>query len=151
MVRRTLAIVLFASVCGIIRCLFLPGGIPLFDPDSILGGDIGASDLEIGMEELLDLLDQGDLMLVDARNPDDFFEGCIPGAVNLPFMEFEDFIDDFSADLSVASVLVLYCTDPSCDLAERLAGLLHGIGLDGIRLFPPGVEGWEEAGFPLEY
>ena len=151
MTWRIALILLFAFAGGVIRCLVLPGGIPLLDPDSILGGTASADVLEIELDELLELMDSDDLLLLDARSPEECFEGRIPGAVNLPFMEFEEFFPDLSEYLLDVPILVLYCTGPSCDLAERLAGLLHEKGLDSIRIYPGGVEEWEEAGYPLEY
>lgn len=149
---RTCLIIMAASFLGVFRCILLPGGIPLTDPAAILGssGESVAYPDSVSLNELLELTGKGANLLLDARSIFDYEEGHIPGAVSLPYEEFEDFHPDREESLAEFDLLLIYCTGRSCDLAERLSNLLARSYEGSIRIFRGGIEEWMETGFEVE-
>ena len=109
---------------------------------------------EIQPEELLELQKFG-CPVVDVREPEEFAEGHIPGAVNIPrgLLEFE--VDGHPAvRFETAEALahrerpvILYCLSGgrSALAAEALLrlGFVNPMSLDH------GILGWEDAGYPV--
>jgi len=97
------------------------------------------------------LYDDGLAVFLDARSPDDFARGHLPGAVGLPVtsvvaggVELETVLPDKGA------VLVTYCDGGECDLSVELAKELIDRGYSNVFVFGEGYPGWEEAGYPVE-
>jgi len=100
---------------------------------------------------------QGVVVLVDARLPDQFAAGHIPGAVNLPLEEFDDVYPSIApridpALLSEQLVLVVYCDGGDCHASHNVASLLLELGYneDYVIVYERGYESWIRAGYPVE-
>jgi rhodanese-related sulfurtransferase len=99
---------------------------------------------EISVVELAALLDRGEALVVDVREPDEFAQGHIPGAANLPLSEFSP--DQLPA--ADGRRLVLNC----------LGGKRSGMALDKCSGAPAaadthlagGFGAWEKSGLPVE-
>lgn len=99
---------------------------------------------EITVAELKAMLDRGEAQVVDVREPDEFAEGHIPGAVNVPLSGFSP------TQLPEADgrQLVLNC----------LGGKRSGLALDQCSVaqsvvdthLAGGFGAWAKAGFPVE-
>lgn len=90
-------------------------------------------------------LAQGDRTLfIDVRQPSEYRQGHIPGAINIPLRSLTENLDKIPRDRSV----VLYCS----------SGYRTGIGIAALQLlgynqvkgFAPSINGWKQAGEPLE-
>jgi len=93
---------------------------------------------QISQQEAMDLMAQGgDYILLDVRTPEEYAEGHIPGAVNLPNEEIGDARPDALPDLD-ATVLV-YCR--SGRRSKEAAGKLARLGYTGI-LEIGGINTW---------
>src|SRR5687767_7709036 len=71
----------------------------------------------IGPVEVMRLLDQGgDVRIVDVRSPQDYAQGHLPGAVNIPS-------DQWAASplLSKERTHIVYCYTQTCHLASKAA------------------------------
>jgi rhodanese-related sulfurtransferase len=110
---------------------------------------------EIQPAELLDLQQFG-CPIVDVREPDEFAESHIPGAVNIPrgLLEFE--VDGHPAvNYATAAALshrerpvVLYCL--SGGRSALAAEALLRLGFANPMSLDHGILGWEDAGYPVE-
>lgn len=86
-------------------------------------------------------------MLVDARTPDEFEAGHIPGAVNLYAMAPENWVDRI-AEVPRDSLMLIYCSNPHCPFGRTLAEFLGSFGFTNLLLFDDGWDAWSGAGLP---
>ncbi len=110
---------------------------------------------EIGPRELLALQSAG-AAVIDVREPDEFAEGHIPGAVNIPrgLLEFE--VDGHPAvawrsaeELSHRErPLVLYCL--SGGRSTLAAAALKGLGFSSAMSLQGGILHWADAGHVVD-
>lgn len=98
---------------------------------------------------------QGDCILIDVREPAEYAQGHLPGAVNLPRGVLEFQIHAHPAMACTASqalaapdrALVLYClTGGRSALA---ADSLQALGFTRVRSLAGGLTAWRNAGHPL--
>lgn len=109
---------------------------------------------EIGPAELLELQQFG-CPVVDVREPEEFAEGHVPGAVNIPrgLLEFE--VDGHPAvNYQTAEALshrarpvVLYCL--SGGRSALAAEALLRLGFANPMSLEDGILGWADAGHPV--
>jgi thioredoxin 1 len=100
------------------------------------------SDYEVDLETFERAWSAGATVL-DVRNPDEYAEGHVPGAVLLPLSDLADRRDQ----VPVASPLYVICAAGGRSLAAAKA--LHSAGLD-VRSVIGGTRAWQAAGFPLK-
>jgi rhodanese-related sulfurtransferase len=109
---------------------------------------------EVGPDDLLAFRDSG-APIVDVREPDEFADGHIPGAVNIPrgLLEFE--VDGHPAVANrTAEALshrerpvLLYCL--SGGRSALAAEALQRLGFIAPVSLAGGILGWADAGHPL--
>jgi rhodanese-related sulfurtransferase len=94
----------------------------------------------------------GRLVFVDARNPDDYEEGHIPGAYELDPYHPEKELATVLPICLVAEEVVVYCTGGDCEDSDTAAILLREGGVPGQKLFVygGGFTEWEAAHLPVE-
>lgn len=109
---------------------------------------------EVDPPELLRLLQDGH-PVVDVREADEFAEGHIPGAVNIPrgLLEFEVDGHPAVAGRTAAALshrerpLVVYCL--SGGRSALAAEALQRLGFVAPASLAGGILGWSDAGLPL--
>lgn len=111
------------------------------------GGDAGPKALDLS--QALDFFEGGGAVFVDARMPDEFIAGHIPGAFNLPYDDLESHLDVLNY-LPDDSPVITYCDGSECALSLELADELTAMGFGQVRVFFGGWEQWIEAGHPAE-
>ena len=87
-----------------------------------------------------------DFVLIDARGPDLFARGHVPGAVNIPHRAMTA---ERMATFSDTTTFVVYCAGPHCNGADKAAVRLARLGLP-LKIMIGGITGWLDEGFPLE-
>jgi rhodanese-related sulfurtransferase len=90
-----------------------------------------------------------DTLLLDARFPELFALGHIPGAVSLPLSRFDEAFAEREPALRAARLLVLYCSGPDCHDSRDLALRLREKGFRDLLLYRGGIEDWQEKGHAL--
>ncbi len=103
----------------------------------------------LDLAQALELFEQGTALFVDARMPDEFAAGHVPGALNLPYDELESHLDVLNY-LPEDGLVVTYCDGSECALSLELADELTAMGFGQVRVFFGGWEQWVEAGQPTE-
>ena len=88
-------------------------------------------------------LEAGNVQLIDVRTAQEFADGHIAGAINVPLDRF----DPQSLDGSGGKEVILYCR------SDRRSGIAAGklaehSGQDAVHL-DGGIIGWEAAGMPV--
>jgi len=99
--------------------------------------------------EALGALKAGTHQFVDARGPDEFAAGHIPGAQNISAEALALGQADISG-LSKERPIVIYCGSTSCDKSDELAKALKSLGFANLAVMPDGFEGWRAAAGPVD-
>ena len=96
---------------------------------------------EIGLAELAELL-SGDIALIDVREPDEYAEARVPGAILIPLETIPERVSDLPGkDLYMICVL----GGRSLKAAEYL--IARGWTCTNVA---GGTNGWVEAGYPYD-
>ena len=96
-------------------------------------------------EELLDRAQQGLVTVVDVRPPEEFSQGHIAGALNIPLDKLKQQLRELPRDREV----VAYCRGPWCVLAYEAVAQLREAGISARRL-EHGLPEWRRSGLPVE-
>jgi rhodanese-related sulfurtransferase len=95
-------------------------------------------------EALKDLMSSGNALVVDVREAQEYADGHIPGAINIPVRTLAKNLDKLPKDRPV----VLSCASGlRCSLAMPT---LQMLGYSNARTFPPSYKGWAAANMPIE-
>ena len=84
------------------------------------------------------------ITVVDVREPRDYAEGHVPGAINLPRGRWHT-----HAGLSKDRTSVLYCYSQNCKLAAAAAVEITAVGYPVVEM-EGGFEAWRNAGLEIE-
>lgn len=103
----------------------------------------------ITIEQMKRLIDEKRGILIDARNRDEFQFGHIPGARNIPFLDFEQYIEEL-VDMPRDTLIIIYCNNNDCPLGESLAGVMQQMGFMNILLYENGWDEWVKNQLPIE-
>lgn len=95
--------------------------------------------------ELLERARQGLVTVVDVRPPEEFAQGHIAGALNIPLSRLERHLAELPPDREV----VAYCRGPWCVLSFEAVARLRHAGMRARRL-ADGLPEWRRAGLPVE-
>ena len=98
----------------------------------------------INREELKEKLDRGDdVKLVMTLNEWAYRTKHIPGSIWLASHE------QANALLKPDDEIIVYCTNPACNASIIAYEALRRHGFTNVVRYPGGIQGWEEAGYPL--
>jgi len=88
-------------------------------------------------------------LILDARDPEEYREGHVPGAVNLPYDRAAT--DPESMEhLDVAGrPIITYCGGGECEVSISLAHELIGAGYTHIAVYLGGFPEWRDAELPV--
>lgn len=116
------------------------------DVKAILESHVGARhDTLRTVSGLLERLERGNIILLDARPRAEFRAGHLPGAQSLPPGEIEP---TFLASLDAQRDIVVYCRGPFCTFADEAVATLRERGFHAQR-FELGVAEWRQLGFAV--
>ena len=100
----------------------------------------------ISRSELIDRLRSGTATVLDVRPEDDFRQGHLPGALNIPLAQLERLLAELPADREI----VAYCRGPWCVLSFEAVAALRQRGYRARRL-EDGFPEWKVAGLPIAH
>lgn len=144
-IKEAAVIFLLAAVSGILYHSFSPNGLAIiYQPMEI------AEDGIIDINILNQLLLQKKASLIDVRSASEYASGHIPDALNLPLKSPRNLKIEFVNNFGKDHVFILYCSNASCNQAERLASEFNLIGYQNTLIFSEGLEGWRESGMSIE-
>lgn len=101
---------------------------------------------EVPLEQADGAIRQADL-LIDVRESDEYHEGHIPGAINIPrgILEFKLTNDPALEDRGLN--LVIYCKNSGRSALSAKA--MKELGYAHVQSIAGGIEAWQEAGNPI--
>jgi phage shock protein E len=85
------------------------------------------------------------VMLIDARTAEEFDEGHIPGAINVPITGLREFARNLQ-DASDGPVVTM-CG--STGRGEKAAEILESHALEYVLVLDGGLKAWKDAGLPV--
>ncbi len=88
------------------------------------------------------------IQFIDARSPEEFSEGHISGAVNIPFYGSENYLKVINR-LDKNKVVVTYCSGADCDISTLSGDELFKMGFKKVYVFVGGYEEWRKNNFPV--
>jgi rhodanese-related sulfurtransferase len=162
------AVIAMAVVVGFTHNAFSPSGVPLVRTapvkvavaDSAIFGapaarpgapaaDTSAQEAfrVITLDQMMRAVGENKGMLFDARTPEEYAAGHIPGAANLYAMAPESWVERI-AEVPRDTLVIIYCSNPHCPFAKTLAEFLGSFGFTNMLLFDDGWDAWSGAGLP---
>lgn len=100
----------------------------------------------VTVEELKAMLDKGEAVVIDVRTAQDFTDGHIPGALQIPLSFVEGEIPWFPKDKKI----VTYCSCPAEETSGQAVLILQRGGLNNSAALVGGIDTWRARGFPIE-
>ena len=160
-IRGLLLYIMAAVLAALLWNAVYPGGIDLvgnWDTQKGVisaGGKNDAVNLlhEFTIESVAEakgLFDKKAVLFVDARHPEQYRQGHIPGAVSLPFHQFDVYFGPFLQNHDTETSIITYCSGRECADGHELARVLKEVGYRQIAIFIDGFEGWSREGLPIE-
>jgi len=139
---------LVGALAGIGFNAVSPKKLPLVQPE----GKTFDNFRMVTTDEVKFYLSEQGARLVDARSPEEYSLGHIPGALCLPDDGFDTAFPPIQAQLKTAPFLIIYCSGGSCATSEHLAKKLAEKGIAGekILIYGDGFPGWMRAKNPIE-
>ncbi len=103
----------------------------------------------VTLEDAVAKYQSPDIIFIDSRDPEDFENGHIKRALNIPFEyldeEWEVYIESLDHDLGY----VVYCSGDECETSLHLGRYLYDFGFPHIYIFYGGWREWEDNGLPI--
>lgn len=99
----------------------------------------------VSMQQLLERVRSGKVVVVDTRPPGEYAAGHIAGAISVPIDELQERL----RQLPKSKEYVAYCRGPYCAYADRAVELLRANGRRARRL-DQGFPDWKAAALPVE-
>lgn len=106
--------------------------------------------VEVGLETAKRFFDARGAVFVDAREPDDFAAGHIPGAVQLTSNDARLDAGRLERLDPDGRPIIAYCEGGACDASRELAEVLVESGFRRVLVFSAGWPAWRDAGYPAE-
>lgn len=103
----------------------------------------------INTEQLKKLVDlkSKDLLVIDARNPEEYQEVHIPRSINLPEKNFAENKHLLPQDKK--QQIVFYCNGVKCGKSKRAAKKAIAEGYKNVFVYAEGMPVWEEMNYPV--
>jgi rhodanese-related sulfurtransferase len=92
-----------------------------------------------------------EVILINVLPKQSYLEGHIPGSINIPLTNKEDFVQRIEKVVpSKHQKIVLYCANEQCTASRSAAKLLEEKGFSYVMVFTGGMEEWKEATGKIE-
>lgn len=80
-------------------------------------------------------------LIVDARSPDQFSEGHLKDAINLPAGQKEANIARLYSEVPRDQLIIIYCSSAACESGDMVYEYLTEAGFTNMRVYKPG---WQQ-------
>ena len=136
-----------SDVIALIKALGRVGERNMAEVSRVMNDYFHARDLlePVSHKELAKRIADGLVMVLDVRRGDEFAQGHLPGAHNIPLADLLQRLSEIPKDAEI----VAYCRGPYCVLAIEAVAALRAKGFRATRL-EGGFSEWKAAGFMVE-
>lgn len=87
-----------------------------------------------------------DFVIVDARSPENYARGHVPGAINFPHRQMNE---STATALPKDKLIVVYCDGIGCNASTKGAAKLSALGFR-VKEMLGGIDWWRRDGYPVE-
>jgi rhodanese-related sulfurtransferase len=150
-ILQAVGIILLSGTIALAVNGFRPDRIPLVEKwhEKILNEQLTGGLPAVSLKEAREAYEGGYALFVDARDPDFFKAGHIPGAVNLPVEDFDRVFPTIKEELMAAPRIITYCDGANCEMSVELTEKLLFAGVEYVGIFTGGIQQWKAAGQPV--
>ncbi|MDZ4712185.1 MAG: rhodanese-like domain-containing protein [bacterium] len=93
-------------------------------------------------------------VFIDGREPDEFEQGHIQGAINIPYKDFkEKKVEEkqqLLKDIKKEQFIVSYCGSDSCEISIDNAYEMAKVGYSDVKIYLGGLKEWNKMGYPIK-
>ena len=145
---QAVAIILLSGTIGFAVNGFRSDGIPWVEnwQAKVLNEQLTGGLPAVSLKDAIEAHEGDYALFVDAREPDIFKVGHIPGAINLPVKDFDGVFPTVKKRLLAAPRIITYCDGASCEMSVELTEKLLFAGLERVEIFTGGMQQWKAAG-----
>jgi len=97
----------------------------------------------VDKQQVKRLIKEEAAVLLDARLPEEYKAGHMPGAINVPVEMLGEFIDKIEA-LPKDAWVISYCDGPPCDKGKMLADELFYMDFTRVAYYDAGMDDWKK-------
>lgn len=163
-IKQFLILLMAAAILAVVVNAISPNGIALVGEYRSLSsgeGPIVPPTAEEGDPPFIDINQAqmehglGTSVFVDARDPEEFECGTIPGSASMPFEylpegDLTGYLDSTLGGVAFDHALIVFCSGEECDLSLHLGRNLNTFGYSNVLIFFGGAREWEDAGLDIE-
>lgn len=110
--------------------------------------DVGRP-IQIQLSKVKAFFDAKAATIVDARDPGEYAEGHVPGALNMPYDQVvtdPERLEKFDAG---GKPIIVYCGGGTCELSMNLGFALVNAGQKKVLVYMGGWPEWSTSGYPV--
>jgi rhodanese-related sulfurtransferase len=142
---KTVTIIIISVLCGLIYNANSDNSISLiYEPLNLESGSY------LTIEQTMTLLKEGRSIFIDTRYKEEFLEGHLTNAINLPANTPREELMDYLKSIPKDQQIVTYCSRSTCNSSRRLAGFLTYLGYKKVYIYLEGYKEWKANNFPIE-
>ncbi len=93
---------------------------------------------DITLEELRGHLQNNTVVIIDAREPEDFAHSHVRGALNMPAEQKEVYMKEINREVATSQFIIIYCSGPQCSAGDTVYDYAASQGFSNMRVFKPG-------------
>ena len=154
-IKQVIIILCVSFIVGFTFNSFSPNGIGVLDNPWSRSAIVNSSGDEepimfIDFNRACQFIENKEGIVLDARNPEDYAEGHIPGSYLLFFYTMNEYYPKLEELLQASPALLTYCSDVHCEDSEFLANELLNLGYMPIYVYKGGIEDWKSRQMPVE-
>ncbi len=148
---QSIGIIIISGALGIGVNAFRAEGIPLMErwQEKVLNEQLTGGLPAVSLKQVKEAYKSGAALFVDARDPEFFEQGHIPGAVSLPVRDFDSVFPKLEEQIRAAPKVITYCDGASCEMSVELTEKLLFAGVNWVEIFTGGMQQWQGAGQPV--
>ena len=105
--------------------------------------------IEIHLDKTKEFYDRGGLIILDARETEEFAEGHIRGALSAPGDAVGGDLEWLERMSKEPRPILIYCGGGDCELSINLGFELTRAGHHRVLVFKEGFPAWKDAGYPV--
>lgn len=149
---QAIGIIIISGMLGIAVNVFRADGIPLVEhwQEKVFNEQLTGGLPAISVKQAKEAYESGEALFVDARDPDFYKLGHIPGAVSLPVRNFDLVFPNIRERLLAVPRIITYCDAPNCETSVELSEKLLFAGLARVEIFTGGIQQWKAERQPVE-
>jgi rhodanese-related sulfurtransferase len=144
-VFQIFVIISISALCGLVYNSLSDDGISLiYEPLNLESGSY------LTIEQTTRLLNEGQTLFIDTRYKNEFEQGHLKNARNLPANATREQLMKFFESIPKDQQIVTYCSSPECNSSRRLAGFITYLDYEKVFIYLEGFKEWESKNYPIE-